>query len=67
MKQGDFGLNLSVKRTRKREFLEERQGVVACSELIARIGHQYPKRKNWPSADAVGDAAMHQWLCGGLN
>jgi IS5 family transposase len=28
MKQADLGLNLSTKRTRKREFLDEMNGVV---------------------------------------
>jgi IS5 family transposase len=45
MKQADLGLNLSVKRTRKREFLEEMQRVVPWSELIALIEPHYPKAK----------------------
>jgi len=45
MKQADLGLNLSVKRTRKREFLKEMQRVVPWSELIALIEPHYPKAK----------------------
>ena len=45
MKQADLGLNLSVKRTRKREFLEEMQRVVPWAELIALIEPHYPKAK----------------------
>ncbi len=45
MKQADLGLNLSVKRARKREFLEEMQRVVSRSELIALIEPHYPKGK----------------------
>lgn len=45
MKQADLGLNLSVKRTRKREFLEEMQRVVPWAELIALIEPHYPKGK----------------------
>jgi len=45
MKQADLGLNLSVKRTRKREFLEEMQHVVPWAELIALIEPHYSKGK----------------------
>ena len=45
MKQADLGLNLSTKRTRKREFLEEMQRVVLWSELIALIEPHSPKGK----------------------
>lgn len=45
MKQADLGLNLSVKRTRKREFLEEMQHVVPWAELIALIEPHYAKGK----------------------
>lgn len=45
MKQTDLGLNLSVKRTRKREFLEEMQRVVPWPELIALIEPHYPQGK----------------------
>ncbi|KAA0218638.1 MAG: IS5 family transposase [Lautropia sp.] len=45
MKQADLGLSLSIKRTRKREFLEEMQRVVPWSELIALIEPHYPRGK----------------------
>src|SRR5690606_39511580 len=45
MKQADLGLNLSRKRTRKREFLEEMQRVVPWSDLIALIEPHYPKAR----------------------
>jgi len=45
MKQADLGLNLSTKRTRKREFLDEMNRVVPWSELNALIEPHYPKGK----------------------
>src|SRR5690606_7715569 len=45
MKQAALGLNLSRKRTRKREFLEEMQRVVPWSDLIALIEPHYPKAR----------------------
>jgi IS5 family transposase len=45
MKQADLGLNLSRKKTRKREFLEEMNRVVPWSDLIALIEPHYPKGK----------------------
>ena len=45
MKQADLGLNLSTKRTRKHEFLDEMNRVVPWSELIALIEPHYPKGK----------------------
>jgi len=37
MKQADLGLNLTSKRTRKREFLDEMSRVVPWPELVALI------------------------------
>jgi IS5 family transposase len=37
MKQADLGLNLTTKRTRKREFLAEMERVVPWSELVGLI------------------------------
>ena len=34
MKQADLGLNLTVKRTRKRRFLYEMNVVVPCADLV---------------------------------
>ncbi|NLG75112.1 MAG: IS5 family transposase [Xanthomonadaceae bacterium] len=45
MKQADLGLNLSTKRTRKREFLDEMNRVVLWAQLIALIEPHYPKGK----------------------
>jgi IS5 family transposase len=43
MKQADLGLNLSRKKTRKREFLEEMTRVVPWKDLTALIEPHYPK------------------------
>jgi len=45
MKQADLGLNLSTKKTRKREFLEEMERVVPWDRLIALIEPHYPRGK----------------------
>lgn len=45
MTQLHLGLDLSTKRTRKREFLDEMRRVVPWSRLIALIEPQYPKGK----------------------
>jgi IS5 family transposase len=37
MKQTSLGLDLSTKKTRKREFLEEMKRVVPWAELVALI------------------------------
>lgn len=37
MKQADLGLDLSAKRTRKREFLDELERVVPGDKLVALI------------------------------
>ena len=45
MKQAQLGLNLSTKKTRKREFLEEMERVVPWMELAALVEPHYPKAK----------------------
>jgi len=45
MKQADLGLNLSTRKTRKREFLDEMNRVVPWAALIALIEPHYPKGK----------------------
>jgi IS5 family transposase len=45
MTQLGLGLDLSTKRTRKREFLDEMRRVVPWSRLIALIEPHYPKGK----------------------
>ena len=43
MKQAALDLNLSVKKTRKREFLEQMERVVPWLELVALIAPYYPE------------------------
>ncbi|UWD89095.1 IS5 family transposase [Ralstonia pseudosolanacearum] len=45
MKQADLGLNLSTKRTRKREFLEEMHRVVPWADLVMLIAPYAPEGK----------------------
>jgi transposase, IS5 family len=46
MKQADLGLDLSAKRTRKRQFLDEMERVVPWSELTALIEPHYTKKSS---------------------
>ena len=43
MKQASLELNLSTKKTRKREFLEQMQRVVPWAALVALIAPYYPE------------------------
>jgi IS5 family transposase len=52
MKQTDLGLNLSTKRTRKREFLDEMNRVVPWADLVMLIALR-PGRQARPSPFAV--------------
>jgi IS5 family transposase len=45
MKQLGLGLNLSTKKTRKREFLEEMERVVPWAVLVQIVESHYPKAK----------------------
>jgi len=45
MKQATLNLNLSVKKTRKREFLEQMEHVVPWGDLVALIAPYYPEGK----------------------
>jgi IS5 family transposase len=45
MKQLGLGLNLSTKKTRKREFLEEMERVVPWATLVQIVEPHYPKAK----------------------
>jgi transposase, IS5 family len=45
MKQADLGLNLSTKRTRKREFLDEMNRVVPWADLVMLIAPYAPEGK----------------------
>jgi len=46
MKQAALDLNLSLKKTRKREFLEQMEQVVPWSALVELIAPNYPEGKN---------------------
>ena len=45
MKQASLGLNLSTKRTRKREFLEQMDKVVPWAVLVQIVAPHYPKAR----------------------
>ncbi len=46
MKQAALNLSLSVKKTRKREFLEQMEQVVPWAALVELIAPYYPEGKN---------------------
>ncbi|VWC38597.1 transposase, IS4 family protein [Burkholderia lata] len=64
--QLDLGLNLSTKRTRKREFLDEMKCVVPWLRLIQLIEPYYPKGKTGrppvPIATMLQIHFMQQWF-----
>ncbi len=66
MNQVDLGLNLSTKRTRKREFLEEMQTVVPWAELVGLIAPYAPEGKKGRPPFAVESMLrvhfMQQWF-----
>jgi IS5 family transposase len=66
MAQLGLGLDLSTKRTRKREFLDEMRRVVPWSRLIALIEPHYPKGKTgrppFPVATMLQIHFMQQWF-----
>ena len=45
MKQGDLGLNLTTKRTRKREFLAQMERVVPWAALVQLVAPHAPEGK----------------------
>jgi transposase, IS5 family len=45
MKQADLGLNLTTKRTRKREFLAQMERVVPWAALVALVQPHAPEGK----------------------
>ena len=45
MKQADLGLNLTTKRTRKREFLAQMESVVPWAALVQLVAPYAPERK----------------------
>ncbi|MGF6439980.1 IS5 family transposase [Paraburkholderia youngii] len=66
MTQLGLGLDLSTKRTRKREFLDEMRRVVPWSRLIALIEPHYPRGKTgrppFPIATMLQIYFMQQWF-----
>ncbi|MFX1671013.1 IS5 family transposase [Paraburkholderia sp. A2WS-5] len=66
MTQLGLGLDLSTKRTRKREFLDEMRRVVPWSRLIALIEPHYPAGKTgqppFPIATMLQIHIMQQWF-----
>jgi IS5 family transposase len=66
MSQMDLGLNLSTKRTRKREFLDEMTRVVPWQKLTALIEPHYPKGKTgrppFPIPTMLRIHFMQQWF-----
>jgi IS5 family transposase len=66
MTQLDLGLNLSTRRTRKREFLDEMRRVVPWLKLISLIEPHYPKGKTgrppFPVATMLHIHFMQQWF-----
>jgi IS5 family transposase len=66
MTQRDLGLNLSTKRTRKREILYEMTHVVPWQKLVVLIEPQYPKgetsRPPFPVATMLRINFLQQWF-----
>jgi IS5 family transposase len=66
MTQLHLGLNLSTKRTRKRDFLEEMKRVVPWTRLIELIEPHYPKGKTgrppFPVATMLHIHFIQQWF-----
>ena len=66
MKQSDLGLNLTVKRTRKREFLDEVNLVVPWAELVAVVAPFAPEGRRGRPPFAVETMLrlhfMQQWF-----
>jgi IS5 family transposase len=66
MKQADLGLNLSTKRTRKREFLDEMNRVVPWVELVALIAPYAPEgrrgRPPFPIETMLRVHFLQQWF-----
>jgi len=66
MQQFDLGLNLSTKKTRKREFLEQMQQVVPWRDLVALIAPYAPEgrkgRPPFPVEMLLRIHFMQQWF-----
>ncbi|MCE2660898.1 MAG: transposase, partial [Rubrivivax sp.] len=66
MKQANLGLELTTKKTRKREFLEEMDRVVPWGELVALIEPHSPRAKTgrppFPIQTMLRIHFMQQWF-----
>ena len=66
MKQADLGLNLTTKRTRKREFLDEMNRVVPWAALVELVAAHAPKGKKgcppFPVETMLRIHFMQQWF-----
>jgi hypothetical protein len=66
MKQADLGLNLSTKRTRKREFLDEMNRVVPWAALVELVAIHAPEGKKgrppFPIETMLRIHFMQQWF-----
>jgi IS5 family transposase len=66
MKQADLGLNLSTKRTRKREFLDEMDRVVPWAALVELVAAHAPEGKKgrppFPIETMLRIHFMQQWF-----
>ncbi len=66
MKQADLGLNLSTKRTRKREFLDEMNRVVPWGALVELVTIHAPEGKKgrppFPVETMLRIHFMQQWF-----
>jgi IS5 family transposase len=66
MKQADLGLNLSTKRTRKREFLDEMDRVVPWAALVELVAIHAPEGKKgrppFPIETMLRIHFMQQWF-----
>ena len=66
MKQAALNLNLSVKKTRKREFLEQMERVVPWAALVALIAPYYPEGRTGRPPFALETMLrthfLQQWL-----
>jgi hypothetical protein len=65
MRQGNLGLDLTTKRTRKREFLDEMNRVVPWGELVALVFSHAPEGKRgrppFPVEAMLRIHFMHVW------
>ena len=58
MKQADLGLNLTTKRTRKREFLDEMNRVVPWAALETLIAPYAPEGKKGRAFCTDGESSL---------